>query len=528
MTTPLIISVSVTGGTQYTLPIQTGVSNVDWGDTNSDATIFHTYTTTGSYDITITPSADIDFYSVVSDPFTITGVKDWGNTPFTRLSFYNSIADSTTLDPGFAFNYNTGAQAIPIFATGASMFKIFYDAPSFNEDISLWNTSGVANMGASFAGANAFNQDITGWDTSSVTNMNGMFALTAAFNQDISGWDVSSVTDMGLMFSGAGAFNQNLGTWSLNAGLTALALSPKTAIYNYEQTLLGFSGQGVMGVNLDASYLFYYDDTYRNILLGDSWIITGDLQTQRYVPGPVDVTIYMTPANSFDVAAYMESQFGHPNFAINVINAPSPGGNIINDPSNINDGRIVYGHVLYTVTDTNYSFLVTMIYPVSGSSYPTFPKVAETGSCISVTNGGSTLTLQRNASTDQYLTMANYYLTIIGTVIKNKYKDYAIPQMGAGAPILFYDPSGAFGPTALKEAFAALLYSGFNEGLMDPTTYKGKYINFVVGEVYGILRSMFEGFYNPPAASTSLCGDETSVRNSRKVGGCGFCLEFTF
>ena len=36
--------------------------------------------------------------------------------------------------------------------------------------------------------------------------------------------------------------------------------------------------------------------------------------------------------------------------------------------------------------------------------------------------------------------MANYYLTtIIGTVIKNKYKDYAIPQMGAGAPILFYD-----------------------------------------------------------------------------------------
>ena len=64
----------------------------------------------------------------------------------------------------------------------------------------------------------SFNQDISGWDTSSVTTMEYMFDDASSFNQDISDWDVSSVIDMDDMFYDAVLFNKNLWNWQLNSG----------------------------------------------------------------------------------------------------------------------------------------------------------------------------------------------------------------------------------------------------------------------------------------------------------------------
>ena len=120
------------------------------------------------------------------------------------------------------------------------MTKMFYQARSFNMDISNWNVSRVTNMASMFYHAISFNMggivppsidvDVlyyynhessdTGisnwnvsrvsWDVSRVTDMASMFNEARSFNMDISNWDVSRVTNMHRMFYNAKSFDQIL------------------------------------------------------------------------------------------------------------------------------------------------------------------------------------------------------------------------------------------------------------------------------------------------------------------------------
>ncbi len=93
---------------------------------------------------------------------------------------------------------------------------MFSGASSFNQDLSTWDVSKVADMSNIFFGASSFNANISTWDVSSVKNMNYMFSEASAFNQDLSTWDVSGVSYMNYMFSGASSFNQDLSTWDVS------------------------------------------------------------------------------------------------------------------------------------------------------------------------------------------------------------------------------------------------------------------------------------------------------------------------
>lgn len=92
--------------------------------------------------------------------------------------------------------------------------------PSFNDDISYFDTSNVTNFERIFEFNALFDQDINAWNTSSVTNALRAFRGASAFNKPLNDWDVSNVTDFTEMFSSASSFDQDLSKWDVSAGIT--------------------------------------------------------------------------------------------------------------------------------------------------------------------------------------------------------------------------------------------------------------------------------------------------------------------
>lgn len=125
---------------------------------------------------------------------------------------------------------------------------MFYGASKFNQDVSNWDVSNVIKMRGMFRDASSFNnrgnkltwnentdkiedisemfwnaisfnQDISNWNTSEVTNMNNTFNGASKFNQNIGDWNVNKVNNMEQMFMNASKFNQNLHNWTPKKGV---------------------------------------------------------------------------------------------------------------------------------------------------------------------------------------------------------------------------------------------------------------------------------------------------------------------
>ena len=204
-----------------------GRYEVDWGDgavTSEAGTATHTYTTAGSYNVSIYGGltqirlADLS----AANAQKLTHIVQWGNTSWTSMesAFYKAV------------NMTYAATDTPDLSGVTNMHQMFRSAASFNGDISNWDVSNVRNMHDMFAFATSFNQDISSWNTSKVTNMRQMFHDATSFNQTISGWDVSSVTNMLGMFQEATSFNQNLSAWNTSRVLDMSYMFNGAASFN--------------------------------------------------------------------------------------------------------------------------------------------------------------------------------------------------------------------------------------------------------------------------------------------------------
>ncbi|EOD15646.1 hypothetical protein EMIHUDRAFT_226001 [Emiliania huxleyi CCMP1516] len=96
------------------------------------------------------------------------------------------------------------------------------------------DTSAVTDMYSMFYQAYSFNQDISVWNVSAVTTMERMFCFASVFNQDISAWDVSAVTTMSSMFCGHNSLSD------CNKALIHASFDAQTSAWPYDSSSLAW------------------------------------------------------------------------------------------------------------------------------------------------------------------------------------------------------------------------------------------------------------------------------------------------
>ncbi len=174
-------------------------------------------------------------------------VQDWQNMKFENLHFYN--CKNVT--------FSEIAKQGPMFTKDASLR--FWNCTEFNEDISQWDVSKVADMSHMFHGCKKFNQPLDKWDIVSAQDMSYMFADAEAFNQSLDMWNVQHLKKMDSMFYRASAFNQNLGNWDLPKYVTLGLLLCGMDVEKYSKTLEEWASESRTGTcgRIDAFGLYY-------------------------------------------------------------------------------------------------------------------------------------------------------------------------------------------------------------------------------------------------------------------------------
>ena len=321
---PSFISVwlTTTPSESIMLPyLSTGSYNgtIDWGDgttsINSYSNRAHTYTSPGSYTITITgtligwsftinPISQLKIYEVlqwgclrlgnsggyfylcdnldlsnVSDIINLTGTYNLSamftdSTTLTTINNINSwdlsnITDTSYMFSGcINFDDNLGNWDVSNVTNMKWMFEFaFVFDNGGSSTISNWDTSSVTDMESMFSTANSFNQPIDSWDVSNVTNMAGML-VSSSFNQPLSSWDVSNVTNMSYMLSST-PFNQNINSWDVSSVTNMEGMFFFTTTFN--QNLNSWDVSSVTNMK----YMFWFDYAFNgNIISWDTSNVT--------------------------------------------------------------------------------------------------------------------------------------------------------------------------------------------------------------------------------------------------------------
>lgn len=201
-------------GETVTLPLEssgTFSGTIDWGDGGatdslSYANRAHTYTSAGTYTITISGDTLQGWaFKNSGDKLKITDVSNWG----TIFEF-----DRTRMFQGCA-NMDVSATDVPTIST-TNFDKQFYNSGITTPDWSGWDMSAVTNYSSCLMLSSNFNGNIGNWVTSVTTNINSMLNTCSSFNQDLSSWDTSGVTDAQYLLAAATSFNSSVANWTLN------------------------------------------------------------------------------------------------------------------------------------------------------------------------------------------------------------------------------------------------------------------------------------------------------------------------
>ncbi len=170
---PFITTWNVDGNNFLQIPTS-GVGynyTIDWGDgtidTEQTSNASHIYDNSGTYTVSISGDFPRIYLKDSSYASKLITVDQWGDIEWTSMrdAFRGAV------------NMNVIATDAPDLSGVTSMILMFYNADSFNGDISNWDVSSVLDMRYMFRDTN-FNGDISNWDVSSVLDMNNMLVNT--------------------------------------------------------------------------------------------------------------------------------------------------------------------------------------------------------------------------------------------------------------------------------------------------------------------------------------------------------------
>ena len=192
---------TTTDNERITIPTHSGSTynynyNVDWGDgmVNFGYTgvAAHTYTTAGTYTVSITGDFPRIYFNDGGDKDKIISIDHWGDIAWGSMeSAFEGCA-----------NLGYTATDTPDLSRVSSMAEMFKGAIEFNGNIGDWDVGRVINMSNMFAGASVFNQDIGSWDVGQVDDMTGMLngAALSTENYDalLSGWSTIDGDELAL------------------------------------------------------------------------------------------------------------------------------------------------------------------------------------------------------------------------------------------------------------------------------------------------------------------------------------------
>tara|TARA_R100001377_G_C3185415_1_gene108341 strand:- start:553 stop:1530 length:978 start_codon:yes stop_codon:yes gene_type:complete len=239
-------NVGTSNDDQFTLP-WIGNYDVDWGDGNTDTgqtdTTTHTYTTAGTYDVSVTPTNNCRIsFNNGGDKLKLLEIKNWGVGTWSSVGLASAFNGCSVMDVT-----GTDTPDLSVITNGSNMFKSCV-ALVGNSSFANWDVSNIQRPEGMFRAARLFNQNISTWDTSSFTRTDNMFFDADIFNQQIQSWNMSSVTNLQNMFRRNDfAFDQSLANWDITSVTTATNFLDTSGISNanYDATLISWAAQSI-------------------------------------------------------------------------------------------------------------------------------------------------------------------------------------------------------------------------------------------------------------------------------------------
>jgi Mycoplasma protein of unknown function, DUF285 len=135
---------------------------------------------------------------------------------------------------------------------------------SFDDDLSLWDTSNAVTMIGMFQGATSFSgKGLEKWSVSKVDDFSFMFEFARNFVGNVSAWNTSSAVNMRALFRHAEIFNGDVSHWNVSR------VETMTDMFNHAYE---FEGGDLRTWNTSSVLLF--DGVFSN-----AWLFSGKVST---------------------------------------------------------------------------------------------------------------------------------------------------------------------------------------------------------------------------------------------------------